>query len=73
MRRVGVLESRAPDDPDGQARLAIFAQGLQELGGGFGVNDWRPRLRLIASTNTTYFPESTTGRTGSTRPCRRPK
>ena len=38
MRRVGVLESRAADDPEGQARLAVFAQGLQELGWTDGRN-----------------------------------
>jgi putative tryptophan/tyrosine transport system substrate-binding protein len=31
-RRIGVLLILPPDDPDGQARLAAFAQGLQELG-----------------------------------------
>jgi putative tryptophan/tyrosine transport system substrate-binding protein len=38
MRRVGVLESRAADDPEGQARLAAFAQGLRELGWTEGRN-----------------------------------
>ena len=38
MRRVGVLESRAADDPEGQARLAVFLQGLQELGWTDGRN-----------------------------------
>ena len=32
MRRVGVLEARAANDREGQARLAAFLQGLQELG-----------------------------------------
>ena len=32
MRRIGVLDSRAADDPEGRARLAVFLQGLQELG-----------------------------------------
>ena len=31
MRRIGVLINRAADDTDGQARLAAFQQGLQEL------------------------------------------
>jgi putative ABC transport system substrate-binding protein len=31
MRRVGVLWNLAADDPEGQARLAVFLQGLQEL------------------------------------------
>jgi putative ABC transport system substrate-binding protein len=38
MRRVGVLESRAADDPEGKARLAVFLQGLQELGWTDGRN-----------------------------------
>jgi putative tryptophan/tyrosine transport system substrate-binding protein len=32
VRRVGVLMSRAADDPEGQARFAAFQQRLQELG-----------------------------------------
>ena len=32
MRRISVLDSRAADDPEGRARLAVFLQGLQELG-----------------------------------------
>src|SRR5262245_8337151 len=32
MRRIGVLMSTAVDDPQDPARLAAFAQGLQELG-----------------------------------------
>jgi putative tryptophan/tyrosine transport system substrate-binding protein len=32
VRRVGVLMSLAADDKEGQARLAAFVQGLQELG-----------------------------------------
>ena len=32
VRRVGVIENRAADDPEGQVRLAVFLQGLQELG-----------------------------------------
>ena len=38
MRRVGVLETRAADDPEGQARLALFRQELQELGWTDGRN-----------------------------------
>ena len=38
MRRIGVLETRAADDPEGQARLAVFQQGLQELGWTDGRN-----------------------------------
>jgi putative tryptophan/tyrosine transport system substrate-binding protein len=32
MRRVGVLTNLAEDDPEGQARMAAFKQGLSELG-----------------------------------------
>jgi putative ABC transport system substrate-binding protein len=32
MRRIGVLNNPAAHDPDSQARVAAFAQGLQELG-----------------------------------------
>ena len=32
MRRVGVLMAQAADDPEGQARVAAFLQGLRELG-----------------------------------------
>jgi putative ABC transport system substrate-binding protein len=32
VRRVGMLMTTAADDPEGQARLAAFVQGLQQLG-----------------------------------------
>jgi putative tryptophan/tyrosine transport system substrate-binding protein len=32
MRRIGVSMVIGADDPEGQARLAAFAQGLQQLG-----------------------------------------
>src|ERR1700690_3158806 len=38
MRRIGVLMSLAVDDPEGQARLTAFRQGLQELGWSDGRN-----------------------------------
>jgi putative ABC transport system substrate-binding protein len=38
MRRIGVLMTLAADDPEGQARLTAFAQGLQELGWSVGRN-----------------------------------
>jgi putative ABC transport system substrate-binding protein len=38
MRRIGVLMSLAADDVEGQARLAAFAQGLQQLGWAEGRN-----------------------------------
>jgi putative ABC transport system substrate-binding protein len=38
LRRIGVLMSLAADDPESQARLAAFLQGLQELGWTEGRN-----------------------------------
>ncbi len=38
MRRVGVLMNLAAEDPEGQARLAAFLQGLQEAGWAVGRN-----------------------------------
>jgi putative ABC transport system substrate-binding protein len=38
MRRVGVLMHTSADDPDGQTRLAVFLQGLQEAGWAVGRN-----------------------------------
>jgi putative ABC transport system substrate-binding protein len=38
MRRIGVLMNAAADDPEGQARIAAFHQGLQELGWTLGQN-----------------------------------
>src|SRR5262249_36941148 len=38
MRRIGVLMALAADDLEGQARLAAFAQGLQERGWSVGRN-----------------------------------
>jgi ABC-type uncharacterized transport system substrate-binding protein len=38
MRRIGVLINRSAGDSDGQARLAAFQQGLQELGWHDGRN-----------------------------------
>src|SRR5262249_32014976 len=38
MRRIGVLMNLAADDPEGQARVAAFLQGLQETGWAVGQN-----------------------------------
>jgi ABC-type uncharacterized transport system substrate-binding protein len=38
VRRVGVLLNLAPEDPEGQARLAAFLQGMQEAGWAVGRN-----------------------------------
>jgi len=38
MRRIGVLMAVAADDPEGQARVTMFAQALQQLGWTDGRN-----------------------------------
>src|SRR5262245_9305294 len=38
MRRIGVLMTTAAGDPEGQARIAAFLQGLQPLGWVVGAN-----------------------------------
>ena len=38
MRRIGVLMSRAADDPEGRALLGAFVQGLQKAGWADGRN-----------------------------------
>jgi putative ABC transport system substrate-binding protein len=38
VRRIGVLMNVAADDPEGQARLTAFVQGLQQLGWTVGCN-----------------------------------
>jgi len=38
VRRIGVMLNLAADDPEGQARLAAFLQGLQEAGWAVGRN-----------------------------------
>jgi hypothetical protein len=38
MRRIGVLMTTAADDPEGQARVAAFLQGLQQWGWTVGGN-----------------------------------
>src|SRR5262249_53497191 len=38
IRRVGVLHSVAEDDPEGQARMAAFLQGLRQSGWTIGRN-----------------------------------
>jgi putative ABC transport system substrate-binding protein len=60
MRRVGVLESRAADDREGQARLAVFLQGLRELGWTEGRNvriDYRWSAAANADRYRTYAAE----------------
>ena len=49
MRRIGVLMNLASDDAEGQARLAAFHQGLQQLGWTVGHNVRIGRGCLFAS------------------------
>ena len=66
MRRIGVLMNTAADEPESQARLAAFMQGLQELGWAVGRNlridyRWSPgdlgRLRKDAAELVGLHPE----------------
>ena len=38
VRRIGIMMNLAADDPEGQARVAAFLQGLQEAGWVVGRN-----------------------------------
>ena len=38
VRRIGVLMNALPDEPEAQARVAAFLQGLQESGWAVGRN-----------------------------------
>ena len=66
VRRIGVLMSLAADDPEGQARLTAFVQGLQELGWTDGRNvqiDYRwpagdaERIRRYAAELAALAPD----------------
>ena len=66
MRRIGVLMALAADDPEGQARLTAFVQGLQELGWTDGRNveiDYRwpagdaERIRIYAAELAALAPD----------------
>jgi ABC-type uncharacterized transport system substrate-binding protein len=66
MRRIGVLMALAADDPEGQARLTAFVQGLQELGWTDGRNvqiDYRwpagdaERIRRYAAELAALAPD----------------
>jgi putative ABC transport system substrate-binding protein len=77
MRRIGVLMNLASDDPEGQARLAAFHQGLQEAGWAVGRNlrieyCWgagdADRLRRCAAELVALVPETILATSGTTVP-----
>jgi ABC-type uncharacterized transport system substrate-binding protein len=66
MRRIGILMNLAADDPEGQARITAFAQGLQETGWIVGRNvriDYRwgagnpDRMRKYAAELVALAPD----------------
>src|SRR5262245_36371054 len=66
LRRIGVLMNLASDDAEGQARLAAFHQGLQQLGWTVGGNvqiDYRwgagnaDRIRKFAAELVALVPD----------------
>src|ERR1700756_4724209 len=66
MRRIGILLNLASDDTEGQARLAAFHQGLQQLGWTVGRNvqiDYRwgagdaDRIRKFATELVALAPD----------------
>jgi ABC transporter substrate binding protein len=66
MRRIGILSNLASDDAEGQARLAAFHQGLQQLGWTVGRNvqiDYRwgagdaDRIRKFAAELIVLAPD----------------
>jgi putative ABC transport system substrate-binding protein len=77
MRRIGVLMNTGADEPESQARLAAFMQGLQELGWAVGRNmriDYRwsagdlARLRKDAVELVALRPEVILAGVGATTP-----
>ena len=83
MRRIGVLIGAAADDPEVQARLAAFLQGLQQLGWTDGRNvriDYRwgagnaDSIRKYAAELVALAPDVilATGTDSWGRCCRRP-
>jgi len=75
MRRIGVLMNTGADEPESQARLAAFMQGLQELGWAAGGNlridyRWSPgdlaRLRKDAAELVALRPEVILAGVGAT-------
>ena len=77
MRRIGMLIPQAADDPESQARVAAFAQGLQEAGWVSGRNvqiEYRwgagdaDRVRQYASELVALAPDVIVTSGGSTVP-----
>jgi putative ABC transport system substrate-binding protein len=77
MRRIGVLMGGAADDPELQARMAAFHQGLQEAGWAVGRNLWvdarwsggnTARLRKEAAELIALGPEVILAGAGPTTP-----
>ena len=54
MRRIGVLLGLAANDPEGQARIAAFLQGLQQLGWTDGRNVANRLLAVATVTPTAH-------------------
>jgi putative tryptophan/tyrosine transport system substrate-binding protein len=79
MRRIGVLMNTAADEPEAQARLTAFMQGLQEMGWAVGRNlrveyRWSPvpgdlaRLQKDAAELVALRPEVILAGVGATTP-----
>src|SRR3954449_6490723 len=79
IRRIGVLMNTAADEPEAQARLTAFMQGLQELGWAVGRNlrveyRWSPgpgdlaRLQKDAAELVALRPEVILAGVGATTP-----
>jgi putative tryptophan/tyrosine transport system substrate-binding protein len=52
MRRIAVFSNRSADDPEWQARMAAFHQGLQELGWTVGRNIRIEHASVSGTTNS---------------------
>ena len=68
MRRIGVLMNTASDEPEAQARIAAFVQGLQEAGWAVGRNlrietRWAGGDHARAGTGQTVSPLQQASRT----------
>ena len=56
VRRIGVLLAATADDPDYQARIAAFQQGLQQLGWSDGRAALAPDVILAGTGTATVAP-----------------